>query len=537
MNATDQELLECFQGTGEQRPFEELVRRHLGLVRATATRVAGQQMLADETAQIVFTKLAKLPTLKPGVSLIAWLHRTTRSTALDLVRTEVRRGKREQVAVSMSMNESYVPWERLSPVLDDVINGLSADERHMVLCRYFEGQSHAEIARSLNVSEDALRMRVNRALEKVRVLLQGRGITTTASALALVLPAHALVAPVSAVQVTSVTAAALSSLPPSLGLIKIIAITMTKKSASIVGTLLILACGGATLYFTSQNHDSAATESAGTDTEIRANGANPSNQTAANSAPAISTAASQRSKETSAEETALIEKYGKSRVANSKRVTRLMLKMLGKDGIASIMETMGKQSKPEDMAYFTESFELTDEEKKSVEALYDKMQSQKQQRYAADIAFLAENPDALAERLLAGDALKRGEISEAEFRDVVRKLDRRVWKPGLLLNSRAGNLDAYQLMGEDEFVAGLKGALDSDWAALVDEIVATYPEIKEAKQQRIAAETELPTAGDAETLEEIDKMTASVLKALGSAKIFLEDADSVIRKGDNDGEK
>ena len=161
---------------------------------------------------------------------MTWLHRNTRSAAIDLVRAETRRRKREETAASLAMTEISLPWESLSPVLDEVIDRLSTEDRHLVLCRYFEGQTHGDLARSLDLSEDAVRMRVSRALEKVRSLLQKRGITTTAAALATALPAYALT-PVPASLSASVAVTAIASSIPSIPLITLGIITMTKKTA------------------------------------------------------------------------------------------------------------------------------------------------------------------------------------------------------------------------------------------------------------------------------------------------------------------
>ncbi|MDB6079955.1 MAG: polymerase, sigma-24 subunit, subfamily, partial [Akkermansiaceae bacterium] len=167
MNVSDHELLKRFLSTGDQPPFAELVRRHLGLVHAAAVRITSRPSLAEEVSQMVFAKLAGLSSpLKPELSLVVWLHRTTRSTAIDVVRAETRRRRREEIAAAeLAMNEPSIPWERIAPVLDDVLEKLPPEERHAVLCCYFEGQSLAEIAGPLGLTEDALRMRVKRSLE------------------------------------------------------------------------------------------------------------------------------------------------------------------------------------------------------------------------------------------------------------------------------------------------------------------------------------------------------------------------------------
>jgi hypothetical protein len=83
-------------------------------------------------------------------------------------------------------------WDRLHPVLDDVMHELNEADRNAILARYFEGRPLAAIGEAQGVSADGARMRVTRALEKLRVLLERRGITSTAAGLGLLFAEHAV---------------------------------------------------------------------------------------------------------------------------------------------------------------------------------------------------------------------------------------------------------------------------------------------------------------------------------------------------------
>ncbi len=56
--------------------------------------------------------------------------------------------------------------------------------REAVLLRFFENLSLAEIGTKLSLSPDAVRMRIDRALDKLRGLLAKRGIASTSVVLA-----------------------------------------------------------------------------------------------------------------------------------------------------------------------------------------------------------------------------------------------------------------------------------------------------------------------------------------------------------------
>jgi RNA polymerase sigma factor (sigma-70 family) len=138
--------------------------------------------LAQEVSQIVFIRLAKAP---PKVAsegqLLGWLHRTTVHASIDLWRSETRRRAREQHAVAMQTNPTEeVAWNEMSPVLDEALNGLDDADRQVVLLRFFEQKTMADLARILDVSEDAAKMRVSRAVGRLRTRLSGLGATCSA---------------------------------------------------------------------------------------------------------------------------------------------------------------------------------------------------------------------------------------------------------------------------------------------------------------------------------------------------------------------
>src|SRR5471032_2679590 len=83
--------------------------------------------------------------------------------------------------------DAPIDWERLHPVLDDVLGELKERERAAILLRFFEKRPLAEVGAKLSLTESAARSCVDRALEKMRGLLARRGVTSTGAALAVAL--------------------------------------------------------------------------------------------------------------------------------------------------------------------------------------------------------------------------------------------------------------------------------------------------------------------------------------------------------------
>jgi len=196
----DAVLLRQYVEKNSNDAFAQLVSRYLNLVYSAALRqVGGDAHAADDVAQLVFTDLAqKAPSLLRHPVITGWLYTATHHRAANWVRSRARRAHREQEAYDMHFSNtedsSAVVWEQLRPALDAAMHDLRERDREIVLWRFFEKRALEEISSRLGLSENAARMRVERALEKLRVSLERRGITSTAAAIALAIPTQAVVA-------------------------------------------------------------------------------------------------------------------------------------------------------------------------------------------------------------------------------------------------------------------------------------------------------------------------------------------------------
>jgi len=189
---TDAELLRRYDEDRSEAAFAELVQRHLDFVYSVALRhVGGDTHFAQDVAQKVFVDLAReAAPLSRRAVLRGWLYRSSQFRAVDVVRSERRRRDREQKAQAMneiSSSPASIDGDSLRPALDQAIGELSDRDRDVVLLRFFEGKAYADVAAAVHMKEDAARVRVDRALEKMRQGLARRGITSTTAALALVL--------------------------------------------------------------------------------------------------------------------------------------------------------------------------------------------------------------------------------------------------------------------------------------------------------------------------------------------------------------
>ncbi len=183
------ELLKAFTVNRSEEAFAELVRRYASLVYSTARRRSANPSLAEDITQMVFIRLAKNPpNIQTHAELAAWLHRTTVNISIDLWRSETRRRARELQAIVMEISTSDTAiWEAVSPNLDQALDQLHNEDRQAILLRFFGRKTMREVGAMLGVSEDAAKMRVSRAVDRLRTQMDVSAAACTAATLAMLL--------------------------------------------------------------------------------------------------------------------------------------------------------------------------------------------------------------------------------------------------------------------------------------------------------------------------------------------------------------
>jgi len=177
------------------------------------------------------------------------------------LRGEIRRQNREQEAYMQSiLNEpESEAWRQISPLLDDAMGRLGEKDRNAIVLRFFENKNLAEVGVALGASEDAAKMRVNRALEKLRKFFSKRGVALSGAIIAGAVSANsvqaapvALAKTISAVAIAKGAAASASTLTLIKGTLKIMAWTKMKFACG-VGAGLLLAGSVVTVAIADKN--------------------------------------------------------------------------------------------------------------------------------------------------------------------------------------------------------------------------------------------------------------------------------------------
>lgn len=244
--ATDAELLRQFVQHRDEDAFTELVNRHVDLVYSSACRATGGDAnAAKDVTQLVFVEMArKAGRLTRHAALAGWLYTTVRYVSANLRRSERRRAVRERKAHDLnesSRSDTTEPtWESLCPVLDDALHELNETDRGAVVLRFFADHSLRQVGAALGLTENAARMRVDRALEKLRVLLSKRGVISSAPGLAVALTTGAAsAAPESLAASVATGALAPGASSAATALTNLNFITVTKLKFGMIGAMVI----------------------------------------------------------------------------------------------------------------------------------------------------------------------------------------------------------------------------------------------------------------------------------------------------------
>jgi RNA polymerase sigma factor (sigma-70 family) len=249
---SDAQLLREYALEGAEAAFAELVARHANLVYSAATRQTDSPGSAADIAQGVFIVLAqsaqKLSArVASDASLAGWLCRTARNLSLNFRRNQLRQSARDRHAMeNLALTGEPAPdWDRLRPILDEVMSELAECDYDAIVLRFYNNQDFSAVGRALGVNQNTAQKRVARALEKLQKKLLRRGITAPAAALSVALSANAVqLAPVgwvAALPAAALSKAAATSLAAN---VAAKAIGMTTLQKTLVVALALAAAAG-----------------------------------------------------------------------------------------------------------------------------------------------------------------------------------------------------------------------------------------------------------------------------------------------------
>ena len=173
---------------GDELSFELLLRRYRTPLVNFLNRMVRDTGLAEDLAQEVFMRVYRArKEYEPNAKFTTWLFRIATNLALNALRDGRHRqmeisidqrlddGEREQVRLDVADKSPNVEHRMLqqdrAAVIRNAVESLPEKQRAAVLLHKYVELDYAEIARTLECSESALKSLLFRAYETLRVQL------------------------------------------------------------------------------------------------------------------------------------------------------------------------------------------------------------------------------------------------------------------------------------------------------------------------------------------------------------------------------
>ena len=175
----EQELIEKARG-GDTAAFNEVVLAYRKRILGTISRLIGRPEDVEDVAQEVFVRLYySLDQLRTAEVFEPWLYRLTVNASYDYLRRSKRRGEsrmadlsEQQVMMADSMAGGKQDAEdrqrgEVREFVDALFRHVSDEDRLLLTLKEVEGLSLKELEKVYKVNENALKVRLFRARQRV----------------------------------------------------------------------------------------------------------------------------------------------------------------------------------------------------------------------------------------------------------------------------------------------------------------------------------------------------------------------------------
>ena len=156
--------------TGDREALASLYRTHGAVLYRLAYRLTGTPQDAEDVVHDVFVGLPEaLARYEERGKLTSWLKRVTARVALVRLRARTRR---REVGIEATLPTAAPPLDSASMALRAAVDALPNPLRAVLVLKEIEGYSHAEVGELLGISAGASRVRLNRAMRRLRTTLE-----------------------------------------------------------------------------------------------------------------------------------------------------------------------------------------------------------------------------------------------------------------------------------------------------------------------------------------------------------------------------
>ncbi|HEY3444507.1 MAG TPA: sigma-70 family RNA polymerase sigma factor [Paludibaculum sp.] len=166
---------------GDPGAFNEVVTAYRRRIFGTISRLIGRPEDVEDVAQEAFLRLYfSLDQLRSPDVFEPWLYRLTVNAALDYLRKRKRRRLESRVSdlseIQVTMADAaagtHIQFEehqksRIRETVDSLLSGVSEEDRMLLTLKEVEGLTLKELEKVYHVNENALKVRLFRARQRV----------------------------------------------------------------------------------------------------------------------------------------------------------------------------------------------------------------------------------------------------------------------------------------------------------------------------------------------------------------------------------
>lgn len=171
------ELVESLQQRNEEA-FSYLYDNYSGALYGIVNQIVPDRETANDVLQEVFINIwRRIETYDPSKGrLFTWMLNIARNASIDKIRSRPYQDSLKNQPLPESVNSS---WSSASvkPVVDDiglkkVISKLKEEYKMLIELSYFQGYTHEEIAKALNIPLGTVKTRIRTALIQLRNMIR-----------------------------------------------------------------------------------------------------------------------------------------------------------------------------------------------------------------------------------------------------------------------------------------------------------------------------------------------------------------------------
>ena len=173
---SEQELVSLLQRQDE-KAFSYLYDHYSGALYSIINQILPEKETASDVLQEVFTNIwKKIDSYDPAKGrLFTWMLNVARNASIDKLRSKSFRDNSKNQPFPDDVNSNAVQSVRM--ITDDyglrkLVSRLRSEQKVLIELSYFQGFTHEEIARSLNIPLGTVKTRIRSALIELRTMLR-----------------------------------------------------------------------------------------------------------------------------------------------------------------------------------------------------------------------------------------------------------------------------------------------------------------------------------------------------------------------------